>query len=93
MRTGVPPTRTSVFNDPDLVKKYWWQPVNLAALKVATWRPRLPEWSKVESILGTHLSQAVAGDVDAKAALDAAAKEITDVMTQAGYYSAATKAP
>ncbi len=93
MTTGVPPTRTSVFNDPDLVKKYWWQPVNLAALKVATWRPRLPEWSKVESILGTHLSQAVAGDVDAKAALDAAAKEITDVMTQAGYYSAATKAP
>ena len=31
--------------------------------------------------------------LDAKAALDAAAKEITDVMTQAGYYSAATKAP
>jgi multiple sugar transport system substrate-binding protein len=84
--TGVPPTRTSVFNDPDLVKKFWWQPANLAALQSATWRPRLPEWSKVEDILGTHLSQAMAGDVDAQAALDAAAKEITDVMTAAGYY-------
>ena len=52
----------------------------------ATWRPRLPEWSQVESILGTHLSQAIAGDVDAQTALDAAAKEITDVMTKAGYY-------
>jgi multiple sugar transport system substrate-binding protein len=84
--TGVPPTRTSVFNDPDLVKKYWWQPANLAALQNATWRPRTPEWSKVEDIMGTHLSQAIAGDADAQAALDAAAKEITDVMTAAGYY-------
>ncbi len=84
--TGVPPTRTSVFNDPDLVKKYWWQPANLTALQNATWRPRLPEWSKVEDILGTHLSQAIAGDTDAQSALDAAAKEITDVMTAAGYY-------
>ncbi len=84
--TGVPPTRTSVFNDPNLVKKYWWQPINLAALQVATWRPRLPEWSQVESILGTHLNQAIAGSVDAKTALDAAATQITDVMTRAGYY-------
>lgn len=84
--TGVPPTRTSVFNDADLVKKFWWQPANLTALQNATWRPRLPEWSKVEDILGTHLSQAIAGDVDAQTALNAAAKEITDVMTTAGYY-------
>jgi len=86
LQTGVPPTRISVFNDPDLVAKSWWLPVNLAALQNATWRPRTPDWSKVEDIMGTHLSQAVAGDVDAQTALDAAAKEITDVMTAAGYY-------
>ncbi len=84
--TGVPPTRTSVFKDPELSKKYWWQEANLEALSNATWRPRTPEWSKVEDILGTYLSKAIAGDMDAQAALDAAAKEITDVMTQAGYY-------
>jgi len=55
-------------------------------LSNATWRPRTPEWNKVEDILGTYLSKAVAGDMEAQAALDAAAKEITDVMDQAGYY-------
>lgn len=85
-QTGVPPTRTSVFKDPDLVKKYWWQEANLTALGNATWRPRTPEWSKVEDILGTYLSKAIAGDMEPQAALDAAAKEITDVMDRAGYY-------
>jgi len=84
--TGVPPTRTSVFKDPDLSKKFWWQEANLTALSNATWRPRTPEWNKVEDILGTYLSKAVAGDMEAQPALDAAAKEITDVMDQAGYY-------
>lgn len=84
--TGVPPTRRSVFTDPDLLKKYWWQEANLKALENATWRPRTPDWSKVEDIMGNYLSQAVSGNLSAKAALDAAAAEITAVMEQGGYY-------
>jgi multiple sugar transport system substrate-binding protein len=83
---GAPPTRTSIFKDADLSKKFWWYDANLTALGNATWRPRTPEWSKVEDILGTYLSKAVAGDMEAQAALDQAAKEITDVMDRAGYY-------
>ena len=85
-KAGAPPTRTSVFKDADLSKQFWWYDANLTALGNATWRPRTPEWSKVEDIMGNYLSRAVAGDMEAQAALDAAAKEITDVMTRAGYY-------
>lgn len=85
-KAGAPPTRTSVFKDAELSKQFWWYDANLTALGNATWRPRTPEWSKVEDIMGNYLSRAVAGDMEAQAALDAAAKEITDVMTRAGYY-------
>jgi multiple sugar transport system substrate-binding protein len=83
---GAPPTRKSIFEDPELAKKYYWYPAHEKALGNATWRPRTPEWNKVEDILGTYLSKALAGDMKAKEALDAAQKEITDVMDRAGYY-------
>jgi multiple sugar transport system substrate-binding protein len=82
---GAPPTRKSVFEDAELVKKFWWYPANEQALGNATWRPRTPEWNKVEDILGTYLSKALTKEMMPKDALDQAAKEITAVMQKAGY--------
>lgn len=85
-KAGAPPTRKSMFRDPELVEDFWWYPANEEALANATWRPRTPEWNKVEDVLGTHLSRALTGDVGPQEALDQAAKEITEVMERAGYY-------
>jgi multiple sugar transport system substrate-binding protein len=83
---GAPPTRKSVFQDPELAEQFWWYSANEAALGNATWRPRTPEWNKVEDILGTYLSSAITGEMEPQAALDQAAEEIKTVMTEAGYY-------
>jgi multiple sugar transport system substrate-binding protein len=83
---GAPPTRISVFTDPELVEQFWWYPAHMEALGNATWRPRTPEWNQVEDILGTYLSNAIIGDMEPQAALDQAAEEITAVMERAGYY-------
>jgi multiple sugar transport system substrate-binding protein len=84
-RTGLPPTRESIFADEELIEDFWWLPATHQALENATWRPRTPEWNKVESILGNYLVQAVNGQMDPKPALDQAAAEIRAVMKQAGY--------
>ncbi|MCB8944558.1 MAG: extracellular solute-binding protein [Ardenticatenaceae bacterium] len=84
--TGLPPTRESIFEDEALAEDFWWLPETHHALKNATWRPRTPEWNKVESILGNYLVQAVNGQMEPKRALDQAAAEITAVMQQAGYF-------
>ena len=49
-------------------------------------RPRTPDWSKVESIIGTELNIALAAGSGGGAALDTAAKKVKDYLTQQGYY-------
>ena len=66
---GTPPTRASVYQDADVVAKYRWYPAQLAALQNAQPRPRITQWSKVETILGDYLQLALIGDMDPKAAL------------------------
>ena len=85
-QTGLPPTRESIFEDEALAEDFWWLPQTHLALQHATWRPRTPEWNKVESILGNYLVQAMNEQMEPKQALDQAAAEITAVMQQAGYF-------
>jgi multiple sugar transport system substrate-binding protein len=84
MAGGIP-TRISVLTDPELVKKFPYLPAVKEGLETAKWRPRTPEWSKVEDIIGTYINLAVAGQISAKEALDKAAAEITEHMKGAGY--------
>ena len=49
-------------------------------------RPRTPDWSKVESIIGTELNMALAAGSGGGAALDTAATQVKDYLTQQGYY-------
>ena len=50
-------------------------------------RPRMPDWAKVEELLGVQLNKALQAGSGGGDALDVAAKQVTDYLTQAGYYS------
>jgi multiple sugar transport system substrate-binding protein len=82
---GLPPTRHSVFQDPTLVEQFWWFPATEEALQHATWRPRTPEWNKIEHILGNYLARALSDELTPQEALDQAAQDIQKLMAQAGY--------
>ncbi|MGB1238418.1 MAG: ABC transporter substrate-binding protein [Pseudomonadales bacterium] len=73
---GLPPTRSSVYTDADVVAKYRWYPAQLKALENGKPRPRIKKWKQVETVLGDYLQLALVGQMPAKQALDLAAKDI-----------------
>jgi len=77
---GMPPTRSSSYQDPDLVAKYRWYPQQLTALQTAKARPRIANWSEVESVLGDYLQMALTGQMTADQALDQAQKNISRIL-------------
>jgi len=86
-RSGDLPVKTPAFGDAQAVKDHRLLPVALAQLNAgAQARPRTPDWSKVESIIGTELNIALAAGSGGGAALDKAATEVKDYLTQQGYY-------
>ncbi|MDR3191881.1 MAG: extracellular solute-binding protein [Treponema sp.] len=79
---GGVPTRRSVYSDPSLVQKYAYYPTLLQATVDSVVRPRLVEWSEIESVYGIELSTAVSGSksvnqalADAKTAIEAILKK------------------
>ena len=86
-RSGDLPVKTPAFGDAQAVKDHRLLPVALAQLNAgAQARPRTPDWSKVESIIGTELNIALAAGSGGGAAMDTAAKKVKDYLTQQGYY-------
>jgi multiple sugar transport system substrate-binding protein len=86
-RSGDLPVKTPAFSDAQAVKDHRLLPVALAQLNAgAQARPRTPDWSKVESIIGTELNVALAAGSGGGAALDRAATQVKDYLTQQGYY-------
>ena len=86
-RSGDLPVKTPAFGDAQAVKDHRLLPVALAQLQAgAQARPRTPDWSKVESIIGTELNVALAAGSGGGAALDRAAGQVKDYLTQQGYY-------
>ena len=49
-------------------------------------RPRMPDWAKVEELLGIQLNKALQAGSGGGAALDEAATQVTAYLKQAGYY-------
>jgi len=86
LETGYPPTRKSVYLDPEVVKKYRWYPVQLKALMTSRPRPRVPVWAEIESVLGLYLSKALVGKMSPEEALNAANAEILEILKEAGIY-------
>ncbi len=80
LEVGVPPTRRSVYLDPDVLKKFPWYPVQLKALETSVMRPRIPQWKQVEDILANYIHQALIGAMPPRDALISAAAEIRSVL-------------
>ncbi len=49
-------------------------------------RPRTPDWAKIEELVGIQLNKALQAGSGGGAALDVAAAQVKDYLTQAGYY-------
>jgi multiple sugar transport system substrate-binding protein len=79
---GQPPTRASVYKDADVITKYRWYPNQLAALESATARPRITQWSQVETILGDYLQLALIGDLPPEVALEEANAQIAKALSR-----------
>lgn len=66
---GNPPSRRSVFLDPDYQRKYWFHKTQLASLEQARLRVRTPRWRLLEAQVGTCLWEVASGLVSPKDAL------------------------
>jgi multiple sugar transport system substrate-binding protein len=77
---GNPPTRRSVFLDPELRKQFRSFPAQLASLESARPRPRTLYWNEIEHVFGAYLSQANAGGIRPEEALKRADEEISAIM-------------
>ncbi len=79
------PPRTSILHDPELAKKYRYYPAILDSLNTAVPFPPLPEFYEVGEFISRRVIQALTGEMEVKPALDAAAKETTDLLKSRGY--------
>ncbi|MEK6410283.1 MAG: ABC transporter substrate-binding protein [Acidobacteriota bacterium] len=77
---GNPPTRRSVFNDPDLLAKFPAYPAQLRSLERSKPRPRTPQWNEIENVFGIFLSRANSGELTAEAAMNQANIEIAKIV-------------
>jgi multiple sugar transport system substrate-binding protein len=79
------PPRSSVLNDPEIVQRFRYYPAVLDSLPSAVPFPPLPEFYEVGDFISRRVLQALTGEMEVKAALDAAASETTDLLKSRGY--------
>jgi len=77
---GNPPTRVSVFKDPELLARFKAYPVQLVALESSKPRPRTPLWNEIENVFGIYLSQANSKQLSPEEALGRANDEIKRII-------------
>ena len=77
---GNPPTRKSLFTDPELVKKFPAYPAQLRSLESSRPRPRTPQWNEIENVFGIYLSKANSGELAAEDAMNQANTEIARII-------------
>lgn len=81
------PSRTSVLEDETLNEANpYFAPLAASLAAGPNWRPRTDQWNAVETVLGTELNAALAGQQTAEEAVQAASEEIRTIMQEAGYY-------
>jgi multiple sugar transport system substrate-binding protein len=87
-RAGDMPVRSKSFKDPAAVKAHRLLPTVAAQLAAgAQARPRTPDWSQIETYLGTELNKALVAGKGGGAALDRAATQSKAYLKRQGYYS------
>ena len=80
---GNPPTRKSLFRDPELVAKYPTYPAQLRSLESSRPRPRTPHWNEIENAFGIFLSKANSGELSPAEAMNQANAEIEKILQRA----------
>jgi multiple sugar transport system substrate-binding protein len=81
-RRGNPPTRVSVFQDPELQQKYPSYPAQLESLSTSRPRPRTPLWNEIENAFGIFLSKANSGELAPEEALRQANEELARIIAR-----------
>jgi len=80
------PIRKSILNDTSLTSANPYFPALAASFDaVPNWRPRTDQWNAVETIYGTAMNAAVAGQLTPQAAMQQAASQVRTTMKAAGY--------
>jgi multiple sugar transport system substrate-binding protein len=82
LEVGLPPTVEGAYTDPDVVAMFRWYPAQLEALNNARARPRIPQWSQVESILGDYLQFALIGQMTPQQAVAEAHQRIESALAR-----------
>lgn len=77
---GNPPTRESLFTDPELVAKFPSYPAQLRSLERSRPRPRTPQWNEIENVFGIFISKANSGELSPEDALNQANVEIEKIL-------------
>jgi len=80
---GNPPTRTSLFQDAELVAKNPVYPAQLRSLQSSKPRPRTPYWNEIENAFGIFLSKANSGELSPADAMNQANAEIEKILQRA----------
>ena len=80
------PTRRAVLNDPAIQAKFRWYPAVSKCLEVGEPLPALAEFMEAGELACKRIVQAIVGQMPVKAALDAGAAEVVELLTRRGYY-------
>ena len=83
--TLVPPTRTSVFDKPELHQKFVWLPVMKEQLGNTFDFPIIPEWAEILEKVGAEIHGGWAGQYPLAKALDRANQLVTDLLKERRY--------
>jgi multiple sugar transport system substrate-binding protein len=79
---GNPPTRRSVFNDPELQATFPSYLAQLQSLESSRPRPRTPLWNEIENAFGIYLSKANSGELSAEDAMNQANAELKKIVAR-----------
>jgi multiple sugar transport system substrate-binding protein len=80
---GNPPTRKSLFQDPELLAANPAYPAQLRSLETSRPRPRTPQWNEIENAFGIFISKANSGELSAAEAMNQANAEIEKILQRA----------
>jgi len=83
--TQVPPTRTSVFQKPELHQRLIWLPVMKEQLGNTFDFPVIPEWAEILEKVGAEIHAGWAGQYPVAKALDRANQLVTDLLKERQY--------
>lgn len=83
LREGYVPSRRDLFTDPEMVAKYPHFTQLYQVLQKAVLRPPIAQYAQASDILQRNLSAALTGRMSAQQAMNAAATETRDLLSQA----------